>query len=111
MFGSSACRCHALRRMGQRSLAVLLLGGVSLSGLAWPQVLDTSPAKFAGATSVYPANRAPVQGQVSISRDVPIVSDQQKVSLNMRNAPLTDVLNLLAEQGHFNLILDSSVQG
>lgn len=53
----------------------------------------------------------PVRGQVSISREVEVSSSEEKVALNIRNASLKDVLNMLAEQGKFNIIMDDSVIG
>lgn len=84
----------------RKTLALLLASSIGLASTgigAFAQVLDTS-AK-------------PVRGQVSIARDVNIAANGDKVSLNMRDASLRDVLNMLAEQGKFNLIMDDSVDG
>lgn len=53
----------------------------------------------------------PIHGQVALSRDVNITASKDKVSLNMRDTSLRDVLNMLAKQGNFNLIMDESVEG
>jgi general secretion pathway protein D len=63
------------------------------------------------AQSLDPIKPRAVQGQVSISRDVVIAPSVEKVSLNFRDANIRDLLNLLAQQGKFNLILDKSVEG
>lgn len=84
----------------KKTLAVLLAGSLALPGLqlmAMAQTLDTGTR--------------PVQGQVSISRAVAISPSVEKVSLNLRDASVRDVLNMLAAQGKFNLILDESVDG
>lgn len=84
----------------KKTLAVLLAGSLALPGLqmaAMAQALD-------------PGNRS-VQGQISISRAVSISPSVEKVSLNLRDASVRDVLNMLAAQGKFNLILDESVEG
>jgi type II secretory pathway component GspD/PulD (secretin) len=52
-----------------------------------------------------------VQGQISISREVAISSSKEKVSLNLRDANIRDLLNMLAKQGNFNIIVDESVEG
>jgi type II secretory pathway component GspD/PulD (secretin) len=78
------------------AIGVILLS--CSSPLALAQALDTSSPK-------------PVHGQISIARDVNIAPKDEKVSLNLRDTSLRYVLNTLAEQGHFNLILDDSVQG
>ena len=52
-----------------------------------------------------------VQGQISISRDVVATPSKDVVSLNLRNAELSDVLNVLAQQGHFNVLIGESVKG
>ena len=52
-----------------------------------------------------------MRGQINIGRDVKIASDTDKISINMRDADIRDVLNMLAKQGNFNIILDESVTG
>lgn len=85
-----------------RALSLLVIANLLLPSL-------TAPAM---AQALDPGSRAiPVHGQVSISREVSIASATEKVSLNLRDASLRDVLNMLAQQGHFNLILDESVDG
>lgn len=76
----------------------IVLGSMPLFVQA--QVLDTG-AKSSKA----------VRGQVAISRDVSIAAANDKISLNLRDANLRDVLQALAKQGKFNLILDESVTG
>ncbi|MEM0952103.1 MAG: secretin N-terminal domain-containing protein [Cyanobacteria bacterium P01_H01_bin.74] len=68
---------------------------------------------FAVAEDANDADLMPplVKGQVSISRSVNITDNEEKVSLNLREASLVDVLNMLAKQGNFNLIMDESVNG
>lgn len=89
--------------MARRTVALLLAAGIAVgsSGLsAFAQSLDIS-----GSGS------KPVRGQIAISRDVNVTSSAEKVSLNLRDTSLRDVLNMLAQQGRFNLILDDSVSG
>jgi len=84
----------------RKTAALLLASSFFMVSSGMPtqaQILDTS-AK-------------PVRGQVAISRDVNIAPGSDKVSLNMRDASLRDVLNMLAQQGKFNLIMDDSVDG
>lgn len=57
------------------------------------------------------ASAVPVRGQISIARDVKIAPEKEKVSMSMRDANIRDVLNMLAAQGNFNLILDESIEG
>ncbi len=93
-------------RLARKAFSLLLAASICVEAIgmgficpqAAAQLLDTSAAK-------------PVRGQVSIARDVNIAPGSDKVSLNMRDASLRDVLNMLAEQGKFNLILDESVDG
>jgi type II secretory pathway component GspD/PulD (secretin) len=79
-------------------LAMSLLVAQTLP-LACAQVLDTSRPV------------TPMHGNIAISRDVNIAARDTKVSLSLREAPIADVLNTLAQQGNFNIILDESVQG
>lgn len=84
----------------RKTAALLLASSICLMSMGMPtdaQVLDTT-AK-------------PVRGQVAISRDVNIAPGSDKVSLNLRDSSLRDVLNMLAQQGKFNLIMDDSVDG
>ena len=88
---------------------------LAMSVASWPLV-STSGSSASWAQTLDPALYAsqpikPVRGEVSISRDVKIVPNDEKISLNLRDASIRDVLNTLAEQGGFNLILDESVQG
>jgi len=78
----------------------MLASGLLLLPLqaAYSQALDTSTPNA-------------VQAQVSISRDVVATPSKEMVSLNLRNAELSDVLNILAEQGHFNVLIGESVKG
>jgi type II secretory pathway component GspD/PulD (secretin) len=78
----------------------MLASGLLLLPLqaAYSQALDTSIPNA-------------VQAQVSISRDVVATPSKEVVSLNLRNAELSDVLNILAEQGHFNVLIGESVKG
>lgn len=99
---------HLTIRSGLTGLLVLglpLLPMNLLIGLTSAQTTD--PMLDMGGV---PRPKA-VHGQVSISRDVLIAPGGEKVSLNLRDASLRDVLNILAQQGRFNLIMDPSVQG
>jgi type II secretory pathway component GspD/PulD (secretin) len=92
------CKPCAIGLM-RRSLSVTLAVGVCVGTVlpcAYAQMLDTVK---------------PVRGQVAISRDVNIAAANEKVSLNLRDANLRDVLQALAAQGKFNIILDESVEG
>ncbi len=55
--------------------------------------------------------REPVRGGISIAREVNIARQNERLSLNLREVSIRDVLNLIAQQGNFNLILDDSVTG
>jgi type II secretory pathway component GspD/PulD (secretin) len=57
------------------------------------------------------AQKASLKGGISVYGTVNIVPESKKVSLNLRDASLRDVLNLIAQQGNINLILDESVTG
>uniref|UniRef100_UPI003593B2DE hypothetical protein n=1 Tax=Vampirovibrio sp. TaxID=2717857 RepID=UPI003593B2DE len=85
----------------RRTFAFLLASSLLLPGLQFVAV----------AQSLDLVKTRPVQGQVSISRDVAISPSVDKVSLNFRDANIRDLLNMLAQQGKFNLILDESVEG
>lgn len=62
--------------------------------------------------SVDPAlDREPVKGGISIARDINVSNKNEKLSLNLRDVSIRDVLNLIAQQGNFNIILDDSVDG
>jgi len=84
-----------------RQMTVFLVASsivtASLGEAALAQMLDTTAR--------------PVRGQIAISRDVTISPSVDKVNLNLRDAEVADVLQMLAKQGKFNLILDSGVQG
>src|ERR1700744_65400 len=76
----------------RKTTILLLAAGLFLpfgSTTALAQALDTSILPKA------------VHGQVAISRNVNIAPGNIKVSLNLRDAALADVLNMLAEQGKF----------
>jgi|GEM_PF-1888417 len=90
--------------LGRRASAFLLAASVltlSMPGLlnenACAQMLDTTAR--------------PVHGQIAISREVAITPSKDKVRLNLREADVQDVLQMLAKQGKFNIILDDSVSG
>lgn len=88
----------------KQSISMMVLGTlfcsqVSLSGFA--QTLSPD----------YTANATPVSGKISIASGLNIAGQDKKVSLNMRDANIRDVLNILAKTGNFNIILDSSVDG
>ncbi len=88
--------------MATRALAAFLLSGMlgmSLPGYVLAQTMDVAPLPRA------------VHGQIAINHDVAIAPSNLKVSLNLRNAELSDVLNLLAQQGKFNLLMDDTVKG
>lgn len=90
-----------VRHSYQRATCWVLAAGILIAQclpVSMAQILDTS-------------GRKPVHGQVSISRDVNIAVKNDKVSLNLRDAALRDVLNTLAAQGNFNIIMDDSVEG
>ncbi len=98
-FSLLASEQHA--RTLRKALSFLLVSSLILPSLQVPvsaQQLDL------GATK-------PVHGQVSISREVAITPSADKVTLNLRDANVRDVLNMLAAQGKFNLIMDESVTG
>jgi type II secretory pathway component GspD/PulD (secretin) len=110
-----------LQKVARRGFSLLLAVGVLVGPLSpmsilagWSQTLDPS-YNASGQSSnpgLYPTHTfKPVRGEVSISRDVKIVQNDEKVSINLRDASIRDVLNTLAQQGNFNLILDESVQG
>ena len=52
-----------------------------------------------------------VRGQISVVQSLQIADSDAKVSLKLREADLRDVLNILARQGGFNVLLDSTVTG
>lgn len=52
-----------------------------------------------------------LQGSIMIDRDVAASDSNQRISLNLRNTDVRDVLNIIAKQGGFNLVLDESVKG
>lgn len=85
----------------KKSLVILLAGSLFLPSLQMGVM----------AQALQPTKAKPVQGQVSISREVTISPSVEKVSLNLRDANIRDILNMLAAQGKFNLILDESVEG
>lgn len=105
--------CQPFVKTARRVFSLLLAGGILIGPLSpgfiltsWAQALDSADAPL------YPTHVfKPVRGEVSISRDVKIVPNDEKVSINLRDASIRDVLNTLAQQGNFNLILDESVQG
>lgn len=93
-------RSFVILTMGRRVAAFLLASSIltlNLGSAALAQVLDTTAR--------------PVHGQISISREVAIAPTKEKVSLSLRDASVQDVLQMLAKQGKFNLMLDSGVAG
>jgi general secretion pathway protein D len=87
---------------------------VQIARPAWVLLLASSvvlSALPANSQSLDPTVPKAMQGQISISRDVNATPSKELVSINLRNADLSDVLNTLAQQGGFNLILDPSVTG
>lgn len=82
-----------------------------LAGLLLASVVALSAQPIVLAQTLTGSSSTTVRGQVSIGRDVNVVTGNEKISLNMRDASLRDVLNILAQQGHFNLIMDESVTG
>jgi type II secretory pathway component GspD/PulD (secretin) len=85
---------------GRRVAACFLASSIlclNMGSLSLAQVLDNTAR--------------PVRGQISISREVAIAPSKEKVSLSLRDASVQDVLQMLAKQGKFNLILDEGVSG
>jgi type II secretory pathway component GspD/PulD (secretin) len=68
----------------------------------------------ASATN-YPVSILPTENiarpAVSIFKGIKVAPDYARVDLNLRNTSIVDILQLLAEQGHFNIIVDESVTG
>ncbi len=48
---------------------------------------------------------------ISIFKGIKVAPESARVDLNLRNTSIVDILQLLAEQGHFNIIVDESVAG
>jgi type II secretory pathway component GspD/PulD (secretin) len=71
------------------------------------------PASITGTpkTSTQTFASIPIKGQIAISREVNIAKAQNKITLQVRDADLRDVLNMISKQGNFNLVLDESVKG
>ena len=68
----------------------------------------------ASATN-YPVSILPTEqlshNPVSIFKGIKVAPESARVDLNLRNTGIVDILQLLAEQGHFNIIVDESVTG
>ena len=83
------------------------LGSLSLAAILF---LQSTPLALAQSTPMLDPGVAPikaaVKGQITISREIKIAPENAKVSLSLRDAELRDVLNMLAQQGNFNIILD-----
>ncbi|MDX2085846.1 MAG: secretin and TonB N-terminal domain-containing protein [Candidatus Melainabacteria bacterium] len=69
------------------------------------------PASQPGGPPNYKSLEPQVKGQISVNRNLEIAAGGSTVSLSMRDADLRDILNILAKQGKFNILLDSSVEG
>lgn len=109
-------RFHSLHfkasRMARRAVSLMMLGGLLLNGttlISLAQSVPSGPMIDPGPKQA--ADNKPVRGQISITNGVNIASDDKKFSLNMRDTNLRDVLNMLAMEGGFNLILHESVDG
>jgi type II secretory pathway component GspD/PulD (secretin) len=96
---------------GQSKKAVTLLQLLCISLLVNPAICHSQTSVSLQPLQSSPSGVRPVQGQISISREVSVVPGKEKISLNIREASLRDVLSMIAEQGHFNLIMDDSVTG
>jgi hypothetical protein len=113
---------QSLFRRGHRTLGAwmtLIILAESM-GLALPQPLvwaQTYPAGNSAYTSggagfqTMTTSPRPVRAQVKIMQDVNMAANNARVTLKMREAPIRDVLNLIARQGHFNIVVDKSVDG
>jgi type II secretory pathway component GspD/PulD (secretin) len=68
----------------------------------------------ASATN-YPVSILPTETlerpAVNIFKGIKVAPESARVDLNLRNTSIVDILQLLAEQGHFNIIVDESVTG
>ena len=94
----------------KQALSLVMITGLLTANSALYALAETTPVKTQPMLDTSTLDNAPVKGQVTIARDVNIAGNQA-VSVNMRDADLRDVLNLMARQGNFNIVLDPSVQG
>jgi hypothetical protein len=56
-------------------------------------------------------SRVPMRGEITMAREIDLPHIHDKISLNLRDVNIRDVLNMIAQQGNFNLMLDESVDG
>ncbi len=63
----------------------------------------------------YPITVMPTQNaarkDITILKGIKVASESATVDLNLRNTSIADILQLLAQQGNFNIIVDNSVEG
>jgi type II secretory pathway component GspD/PulD (secretin) len=91
------------------ALAVLAGPFAPFAGLLVPQ------AKAQATPALYPIEQYPTKqayrSQINVFKGVKIAPETSMVNLNLRNTDIPDLLQLLAQQGGFNIIVDSSVSG
>ncbi|MEB3287481.1 MAG: secretin N-terminal domain-containing protein [Vampirovibrionales bacterium] len=100
------------------SISIAILCMLAINPVIIGQAAFAAPGQLPTLEQIAPTqsasvsrNSLPVKGQISIMRDVDIAPANKKVSLNMRDANIRDVLNILAKQGGFNVIMDESIDG
>lgn len=57
------------------------------------------------------AHGKPLQAQISIAGRLHLAPENARISLNLRDASLRDVLNIIAKQAGINVLVDESVEG
>ncbi|MBY0405418.1 MAG: secretin and TonB N-terminal domain-containing protein [Cyanobacteria bacterium] len=101
----------ALEKYLIASLSVACLAyGLPLSAHAQYAKRQDVPSNFNQPQLEMPQN-LPVRGEISIGRQINMARENEKVSMYLRDVSIRDVLNLIAKQGNFNVIIDESVTG
>ncbi len=107
------------QRLGMRGLVCILVVSILpfntliLPQEALAQTSANSNGNYSGWDYAPPVvkSRVPMRGGISMSREILLPHMDDKISLNLRDVSIRDVLNMVAQQGNFNLFLDESVEG
>jgi general secretion pathway protein D len=101
---------QTLTLVSKQAFTVSLLG-LMLAQFAMPLVaMATLPNPGPVPFSVMPGSTR-LTGQVSVMKEIHIAPESARVSMKFRDTPVKDILNSLAKQGGFNILIDNDVEG